>query len=703
MPTRGTQHACEQTDCSTTFNVTHHLQKYCLEHRTTETRRLADLPDARAISKPCENPMCNKLVRGKRALKKSVKYCDDACSKQAQWTRSNDKRTRENRQAVLDTSGVEKARKGEIYKRLKTSGDGERIDAGEISPQAVSLYYDTTPATISRAMEAWRFDRDATELKDSFEWSWRVKALFPKEKMERAREIGLELRKEALKDDEFNRLIDELVRAFATYSKWYFKFKKKRVINKAFHLRWIRSILVAYATGGKQYILSPPRHGKSEILIRLFIWQIIMDHDIRIGWLAASTKIAKVMLGKVKAYLEHNDALIADTLPEGEAYKPHRNSGKSKILSLDFDELCVDDIEDFDTCRDADQREYSKDKFLEFGTRKEEDTVWFGIGSRQHPDDIPHSLIEGGEDEEGLSWAVMVDAAHDDDGCSLDPEVIEGHDENGCVLFPEIRSYRWLMEKKQEEAKFGEAGRYEMRYLNRPRPTTGLVFDMTLIQEYALDRSLGLGLEGLPPGRLIAGLDPASRGTQAAVLWHYANGALTVVDIETQEAGGFAGALRVMQVWHEKYDLRDWIYEDNAQQSEFFLDPRLKALVRELGLSVRNHTTGKNKQDPELGISAMAPMYHDGTIRLPFGTAEARLAIGVLLRQLELWTTDGLSQRKKGKTDVKMASWLPFPRLLRWFREETVQTAITDTGNPSYPSAYRGSSAPWTTRYPTGT
>lgn len=729
MPVKGQWHTCEEDGCNESFLVGHHLQRYCHLHSKATKKRIPGAPDLRTVSRDCQNPQCSNKIKGRRAFNKSVKYCTDDCRIQAQWTRQNDRRNLAKRVAARDIAGKETARRGLYFERLRDTGDGQRIESGEVSAATVAEFYGTTPANISRAMDAWRMWARIEKDKETWGWSWRVKALFPRAKMERLREIGLELRGKAKDDPEFNQLLDDLTRAFSVYSRWYFRFKKDRPIIKDFHLRWVRSILAAYGTGGKLYILSPPRHGKSEILIRLFVWLIVMDPTIRIGWLAASTKIAKVMLGKVKAYLQHNEALIADTLPPGELYKPHRNSGKewsttafsiaqapmfdqksntmtafgrtSKILSLDFDVLCVDDIEDFDTCRDVEQRNYSKDKFLEFGTRKEEDTVWFGIGSHQHPDDIPNALKEGkvvGDD--GQAWEIIVDSAHDEEGCTIDPddpELYATHTE--CMLFPEVRSYRWLMEKKNEEAQFGEEGRYEMRYLNRPRPISGLVFNMTAIKEH-LRRDLVLGDNTLPDGRLIAGLDPASRGTQAAVLWHYHEGQLTVLDIETQEAGGFAGALRVMEEWHDKYELVDWRYEDNSQQTEFFNDPRLAKLSRELGLRVRPHTTGRNKQDPELGISGMAPLYHDGTIQLPYGNADSRLKVNVLLRQLELWTTDGLSQRKKGKTDVKMASWLPFPTLVRWLREDTVQTEIRSTNEPSYPSAYRGSSPAWQTRYP---
>lgn len=737
MATKGTTIPCEHEDCLKSFEVTHHHQKYCKQHRTTINRnRQRDNVDRRKVpglNRRCKNPACTKFVKGKRAKNKKIIYCSDACAKLMGGRQANAIREAKRDQKLLDESGneaSERFRRGEVYKRLSATGDAEAIESGRVAASAIAELYDSTPASISRAMDAWRYEQAKSQEAEGFQWSWRIKALFPKEKVQRLREIGLNDPDHAEEDEEFNRLADELTAAYVTFSRWYFKFKKKRVIVKDFHRKWVRAILVAYGTGGKLYILSPPRHGKSETLIRLFIWLVVMDPEIRIGWLASSKDIAKVMLGKVKNHLEFNEELIADTLPKGEAYKPKWGASKSwatyqftvtqapafdqksatmtafgrtsKILSLDFDLLAVDDIEDFDTTRDADQRLYSKDKFLEFGTRKEEETAWFGIGSRQHEDDIPGPLLEAAQGASGQSWKIIINSAHDEVGCTLDPEVVAGHDENGCVLFPEVRSYRWLMEKKEEEEQLlgGESGRYEMRYLNAPRPTTGLVFDMQKIKKH-LDRSRNLGVDELPTGKLIAGIDPASRGTQAAVLWHYANKTISLVDIETQEAGGFAGALRIMEEWHIKYGLTDWIYEDNSQQVEFFRDPRLLELKLKYGLTVRSHTTGKNKQDPELGISAMAPMYHDGTINLPYGNAVTRKAVNVLLKQLRVWTTDGVV-RKRGKTDVKMAMWFPFPRLLRWMRDREIQTVIPTPRHASYPDAYTGNSPMWETNYPGG-
>ena len=557
------------------------------------------------------------------------------------------------------------------------------------------------------------------ELGENWTPSWRVRAMLPREKVTRIKEMGMagEL------DDEFYQLADELTDAYSAFSKWYFNLEGKRPLIKDFHKRWIRSIIVAYATGGKQLILSPPRHGKSEMLIRFVVWFIVMDSNIRIGWFCASTDVAKLMLGAVKDILENNEKLIQDTLPPGQLYDPGLKSGKpwsakelkvaqqthvgaksssmlalgrtSKFLSRDMDIIIVDDMEDYDSTREEGQRIYSRNKLAEIGTRKVEQTCEVYIGSRQHPDDIPNLIME--LEDTILQWKVIVDSAHDED-CGLDPEDYEAHYD--CMLFPEVRSYRYLMEKKLEMETLGLAHLYPLRYLNQPVPAEGQVFDMVTIREN-LNRERGLGLKDLPLGIVAGGLDPSARGIQAGFLWHFREGKLSMVDLDSSQSGGIAGAHFLMRDWHEKYGLTQWFYEDNSQQVEFFQDPRTRKLALELGITIKPFRTGKNKMDPEMGISSMAPMYHSGAIDLPYGTSEARKKTNMLLRQLELWTTDGIV-KKKAKTDIKMASWFPFPYFIKMMKEDRKAT-LQIAQESSYQNYGNYTEAPWSrTQYPGG-
>jgi hypothetical protein len=257
------------------------------------------------------------------------------------------------------------------------------------------------------------------------------------------------------------------------------------------------------------------------------------------------------------------------------------------------------------------------------------------------------------------------------------------------------------MEKKAEMDALGIPGAYEMRYLNNPIPETGIVFDVAVIREQALDRSRDVGIQGLPPGRLVAGLDPAARGTQAGFVWHYANDTLTMVDLEAQEAGGFAGAHELMARWDDGYGLKFWFYEDNAQQIEFFNDPRTRQLALDRGLVLKPYQTGRNKTDPEIGISSMAPWYHEGRIVLPYGTPAARKKVNMLLRQLELWTTDGVLRGRNRKTDIKMASWFPFPQVIKWLKEDR-DVKLQISGDASYPGISSFDTPGWHTPYPGG-
>ncbi len=90
----------------------------------------------------------------------------------------------------------------------------------------------------------------------------------------------------------------------------------------------------------------------------------------------------------------------------------------------------------------------------------------------------------------------------------------------------------------------------------------------------------------------------------------------------------------------------------------------------------------------------MAPRYHDGRISIPAGNNEARRKFRSLLRQLELWTTDGVI-KKNVKTDVKMAQWFPFEYILKLEKNERALT-LHHSPQASYPS-YQGNTAPWGT------
>ena len=77
---------------------------------------------------------------------------------------------------------------------------------------------------------------------------------------------------------------------------------------------------------------------------------------------------------------------------------------------------------------------------------------------------------------------------------------------------------------------------------------------------------------------LVAGLDPASSGYQASVLWgiDQYRGELYLVDFENRRGGGIRAALDQMADWLHNYDCRHWIVEENGFQSAIRQDAAIK-------------------------------------------------------------------------------------------------------------------------------
>ena len=673
----------------------------------------------------CELEGCRKQIPRTKNI--TAKYCNSGHQKAAATRRAHKRKMEKKRveDQFMNPQKTSSKREGVIFERMKSDPALVFLLDGTMTATAYAMKHNLTLASVTRALNAIKIEMAVKELQDEWEPSWRVKAMLPWDKM-------LALQKMTPDTPEFEAALGEMVRAYTTFSRWYFRLEGIRPLVKDFHEKWIASIIRAWATGGKQLILSPPRHGKSEMLIRFCIWFIVMNPNIRIGWFCSGKDVAELMLGAVKDHLENNEVLIRDVLPPGEVFNPGLKSGKpwskkeikvaqqshvgqksssllalgltSKFLSRDMDVIIIDDPEDFDSTAEPRQRKKARGKFAEVGTRKEEHTAEVYISSRQHPDDLPKHIM----DMEGtiLAWKTIVDSAHEE-GCGQDPDDWDAHVD--CMLFPEVRSYRWLMEKKMEMQMLGIPHAYSMRYLNLAIPEEGQIFDVERIRDVGLDRDRGLGLEGLPLGYLVGGLDPSARGIQASFLWHYRQTGddkaplkMSMVDLDTERAGGVAGAIKVIIDWYEKYGLLVWFYEVDGLLQEFYKLVKEGVAKTHPQILIKPHRTGSVKQDVEAGISAMAPLYHSGAISLPYGTSAARAKTNMLLRQLELWTSDGVKS-KRALTDVKMAQWFPFAgriqALLRDIRRP--KSVVQEEG--SYLGITRMATLPWSnTGYPGG-
>lgn len=470
-------------------------------------------------------------------------------------------------------------------------------------------------------------------------------------------------------------------------------------LTEPFHLRWVAAILDALEHGRQQVILSPPRHGKTELLVHVAVWLICRDPNLRVIWVGGNEDIAANASGLVLQELDSNERLVDEWGP----FKPETRSGKKwtaadftvatrsaalksptmiavgkggKLLSRDADLIVADDIEDDRTTAQPAQREATRRWFnKDLASRKEEHTAWFVIGSRQDPDDLYQHLLDNSE------WDVIVEQAHDD-SCAVPVEDEDAHQD--CVLFPAVRSYRWLAQKRRT---VGDAI-FEMQYLNRPRPE-GMAYFTRETVEGCRNRSRILG--DIPPRtRLIAGLDPAPKGYQAAVLWavNVDTNTRFLVDLDNEKAGGTPHLRHILAHWASKYGVVEWVVEENYRDDKIETDPVILELRQRLSLRFPPFRTGHNKNDPNLGVTSMIPLFEQGLVDLPYGDPATRAKVDVYVNQLVNWRPiAGRLGHKHWKADLVMAGWFPEAEIQGWQRQVVADMQV-EYGTTGYVGDY---------------
>ena len=507
-------------------------------------------------------------------------------------------------------------------------------------------------------------------------------------------------------------------------------------IRERFHKQWLIEIMLSYATGGYLQILAPPRHGKSEVFTHFAVWVIVRNPNIRILWFGPNEQIVEERVGKMKELLEMPE-LVQATLAPGEFYAPPKRGpgvtwtkskfvvacrtlgitgntvtgmgrGK-KMLSMNADMIVCDDIEDYESTLQAylraGTRRWSK---TQLDSRKEEHTMFMVIGSRQHLDDwYSYNLRDP-------NFRHIVDRAHSRE-CAADPNDFPAHID--CMLFPAVRSYRWLMTKKFGADAHDQSSAYDMVYLNDPQSEGFSIFQSTDLDR-ALSASRDLGLKGIPTERrLVGGLDPSATGFQAAVLWaatlatdDFAWDTNTVqdrrmrrwlVDVDNRRGGGIDQAIALFVEWYKLYRCQHWVIEENGFQRGIRRDPRVKETCDRLDIHLEGHVTmGRNKHDPKYGVGAMARLYRESLVDLPYRSSGTRAQIDQFVGQHLTFTDDGQKQRRN-TSDLLMAAWFPQKVIRRWEKEEVAELASVRQVNSVYPTSYASidrsgpNEAPW--------
>jgi len=612
-----------------------------------------------AERKQCSNTGCEKKFTIKNG---NSRYCSTQCSNRAKYKRAKERERLEaiNKLDINETT----LNRGEHYKDY-VENYASLVEQKTITQSDVARLIGVAKDIVNKMHNAYRIDKTNAEQRE--DWST------PKE------------------------AIDSLQK-FEDFRDRYFQTETGDKYETAdFHQRWIQSILDAIDTGGEQMILSPPRHGKTDLLTHFAIWQICKNPNVRIMWVGGNEEIAKNAVGAVVDHLEHNEKLIEDFCGPGATFKPKNRSGKSwtsgqfttatrtvtgiksptmvavgkggKILSRDCDLIIADDIEDHGTTVQPSAREQTRQWWTTtLSSRKEEHTAIVVIGSRQHPEDLYNFLLENPE------MTTIVEEAHSTE-CVLPENEIELHTD--CMLWAGKRSYKWLLSRLHAAETTGGKAIFEMVYLNKAFVDGITMFD---VEEIDVCRDVNRVVGQVPAGtHLIAGLDPASTGYQACFLWAIDSdsGKLYMVDIENQEGGGVIQAKQTIKKWHEMYGLSHWVIEENGFQRAIRQDKDLKDYCSRVGIYLEGHQTQKNKFDPIFGVGSMRELFKEQLISLPYGSAESETKSNIYRRQLIYFSTGASKQSgRNNKSDVVMASWFPMKVIRRMQKERLAEVGL---------------------------
>ena len=625
---------------------------------------------------------CRKKLKGRQA-----KFCSDKCRKR-QFARDKKHNKTVDKKPInierkSDEGDYASVRRGQHYRAFVSEGIAEQVATGDMAVVDAASLLGCTAATVSRMLAAYKIDVKNTIAAEDWELSEDAQA--------------------ALEN-------------FSNFRQRYFRTELGKKYDTAeFHTNWINNIIDSIEHGKELLILSPPRHGKTELLIHFAVYQICKNPNVRIMWVGGNEDIAKNALSAVLDVLDTNEELQEDFCLPGTSFKPDNRSGKNwsqnqftvgtrtvagiksptmvavgkggKILSRDCDIIIADDIEDHQTTQQPGARESTRQWWTTtLSSRKEEHTAVIVIGSRQHPDDLYNHLLESD------NFISIVETAHELD-CQIPEHLEEEHTD--CMLWPGKRTFKWLMSRLHSAESTGGRQTFEMVYFNQAYVEGTQIFTMNMIDQCMRpDLVLGQVYKNL---YLVAGLDPASSGYQASVLWgiDQYRGELYLVDLENKRGGGIRAALDQMAIWLHEYDCRHWIVEENGFQSAIRMDEGIKEFTLRTGITVQGHLTGKNKHDPLYGVGAMADLFEDRRIHLPTGDGESNAKVQKYRQQLLYFDGKPVSKRNKEKTDIVMASWFPIKVLRKLQKAHYSDMGIDYT--PSYDGfdVVEWNDAPW--------
>lgn len=478
-----------------------------------------------------------------------------------------------------------------------------------------------------------------------------------------------------------------------------------------FHQAMIINALEATAPGDITMVLVPPEHGKTTLFEDYASMKLATDPEYRITVGCEAQGLSRRILGRIKNRMEENGPFKKYVQQFG-PFVPQNMDGNasrqtwaqdyfnvykrrafderdynmvgigfgSNIAGSRTDHLHCDDLQSMKTLAQTERMvETFRQDWL---SRPGETGITTINGTRVGDGDIYEKLEDEYADEDFFHIvrlpAIVKDHVTGEEKPLWPHNPDSPHKQKGYTMEMLDR----LRRKVGEDA-------WSRNYMQKPR-ASGLGTFTVDILDRCLNPERGID-DPLPDnGPIYIGLDPALGGINCLTAWQVTSKKLYLVAV--QEDRGFGRNEQIMEALETMVlrmkglggNVTDVVIETMNFQRGLARDERLQEMANRYGFATREHLTGVNKYDPDIGVPSMSSTFIKKEIDLPWKADERTRQIVGEFREQHLRWKPGV----KGnilRQDMVMSEW--FVWILWMSRRRNHLAAGTN---------FKGSGLPWT-------
>lgn len=447
-------------------------------------------------------------------------------------------------------------------------------------------------------------------------------------------------------------------------------------------------------------ILGHPESAKTSVLTDRICYQLgPVDPNFRIAVITEGQDLARKIVGHVASRMTDTSQYAAFIesygpfkAPDREQAKPwnsdfltvlmSRNDEKEPSLEARgagstlyggrYDEIHMDDIQsDRNIAQTPQLLRYIRQTVLTRPAKGKGKT--FVNGSRVGVGDIYEVMQDEGMVDNLVLIPALTEWLDRDDHYRVGPKGVELVE--GCPEVSQWPEYWSMLDLAKRRRKVGEEV-WTRTYMQRTVYQGSATFTEAMLDE-AKDRDR---IAGARAGtNVICTVDPAfDTGVCAFMALGWTGSKLYIIDVLGRtDITRYEDIYAQMAAWSAAYRPSHWIVEQNNFQRGLKQDDRVRDLESKFRFSTEAHQTSRNKNDPVLGVAAMASAFVDGEVSIPWGDESTIGAMGPLVDELRSWRPI-----KKGITqDRVMALWFGW---LWWESQRQVQAGDLRLWRPTW-------------------